>query len=296
MADIRIYGLIVMDDAAAQLQEQGNDPRGMVTPTGVAEQLDAAAGHPVNVRMNSPGGHAEAGFAMGNILAGYKGPLTVWIDALAASAASIAISKVKDVAIADNAGMMVHSAAQPMIGIFNTADLREQLGYLEKLNKRQAISFAGKTNKTQTQWTALLETGRNYLLTAAEAVSVGLARRTFKAEGHPKNNGQPQSLAQMWAEACEGMTTEISDRLRQSWTQAAENPFGEDPFSAERLETADREERYFAQLEAKLAALGEGELMKLERQRELAQAAENRRAMLQSEDDLLFQITSQNLD
>ena len=81
-----------------------------VTPTGVKELLDSAEGKDLKIYINSPGGSAFAGVAIYNMLLRHSGKKEVFIDGLAASAASIIAMAGDVINIPKNAYLMIHRA------------------------------------------------------------------------------------------------------------------------------------------------------------------------------------------
>lgn len=81
-----------------------------VSAIDVKTMLDDAAGRPVTLRINSPGGDVFDGFAIFNDLVAYPGEVTVEIVGLAASAASFIAMAGDQVVMAENSLMMIHRA------------------------------------------------------------------------------------------------------------------------------------------------------------------------------------------
>ena len=63
-----------------------------LTPDIIRQQLDACSG-PMEMHINSPGGDVFAGMAIYNLLKRYEDDITVYIDGLAASIASVIRAK-----------------------------------------------------------------------------------------------------------------------------------------------------------------------------------------------------------
>jgi len=78
-------------------------------PENVRNFLDGAAGRDINVYINSPGGNVFAGIAIYNMLKRHSGKVTVTVDALAASIASvIAFAGSSPPVVPKNAFLMLH--------------------------------------------------------------------------------------------------------------------------------------------------------------------------------------------
>lgn len=82
-----------------------------VTPRSFAEDLESLGGRDVTVRINSGGGDVFAAHAIHNQLVAYKGRVTVVIDGLAASAATIIAVAGDRIIMPSNALFMIHNPA-----------------------------------------------------------------------------------------------------------------------------------------------------------------------------------------
>ena len=217
--EIKLYGLFVNDDAVAGWIDPEADEeqaRGLITPLKVDKQLRDAGGDEIDLRIASPGGMAEAGFTIATALARYPGQVRASIDSIAASAATIAISGANRVEIADNGGMMFHSARAIMIGEFTPADLQERISYIENINQRQAVSFARRGKLTRTQWQAILNSGRDYVVGAREAKRLGIVDGTFKAAE------QPETVAVAIADTLADIKPDREKWIADQWQAAAQ--------------------------------------------------------------------------
>lgn len=86
------------------------------------DDLNSFKGQPVTVHINSGGGDVFAGLAISNAIKNY-GKVTVAIDGLAASAASLIAMGGAKITMASNALMMIHEARVGVMGYFDIADL-----------------------------------------------------------------------------------------------------------------------------------------------------------------------------
>ena len=94
-----------------------------ITPSAFRDELEAEEGD-VTVWINSPGGNVFCGAEIYNMLCDYKGKVTVKIDAIAASAASV-IAMAGDRVLISPVGMMV--LHDPMTVAFgNTRDMERR--------------------------------------------------------------------------------------------------------------------------------------------------------------------------
>lgn len=104
-----------------------------VTAKDFADDLESMNGEPLTVRINSGGGDVFAAHAIHNLLVAYKGKVTVVIDGLCASAATIVAMAGDKVIMPANALFMIHN---PMIGLsdyYQSAELVKVTAALDKI-------------------------------------------------------------------------------------------------------------------------------------------------------------------
>lgn len=121
-SEILLYGAI-----AGERSWWGDE----VTPRSFAEDLESLGGKDVTVRINSGGGDVFAAHAIHNQLVAYKGRVTVVIDGLAASAATIIAVAGDRIIMPSNALFMIHN---PAIGLSDYYGAEELLKAAEALN------------------------------------------------------------------------------------------------------------------------------------------------------------------
>lgn len=89
------------------------------TAKGFTDDLNSFNGQDVTVHLNSGGGDVFQALAIHNAIKNYSGGVTVSIDGLAASAASLIAMAGKPTKMASNALMMIHS---PAVGLYDFYD------------------------------------------------------------------------------------------------------------------------------------------------------------------------------
>lgn len=99
--EIRLYGDIVQDQWGKWTQDD-------TCPSDISEALKEAGDKPLIIRINSGGGSVFGGLAIYNVLRGYKGKKTVYVDGIAASIASVIMLAGDEVFIPANAFVMLH--------------------------------------------------------------------------------------------------------------------------------------------------------------------------------------------
>jgi ATP-dependent protease ClpP protease subunit len=106
---------------------------GTLSSAYIQTQLDAAAGQDVEVHISSVGGSAFDAIAIYDLLKKYPSNVTTYIDALAASAASIVAMGGKNIVMSKYALLMIH---KPMVDAGGNAD--ELLKDIQMLNVVQS--------------------------------------------------------------------------------------------------------------------------------------------------------------
>lgn len=133
--------------------------------------LSKLSGQHIHLRINSPGGSVVEGTAIYNALRRHQGGLTVHIDAMAASMASVIAMAGSPVYIADNALLMIHNPWTVSMG--ESKDLRKEADLLDKLKVNLRNAYVRKTGMNETDISAMMDA--ETWLDAVEAVSLGFA-------------------------------------------------------------------------------------------------------------------------
>jgi ATP-dependent Clp protease protease subunit len=116
---------------------------GSLSSAYIKTQLDAAAGADVEVHISSVGGSAFDAIAIYDLLKKYPGTVTTYIDALAASAASIVAMAGNKIVMSKYALLMIH---KPMVGSGGNADeLLKDVQMLNVVQSRLAQIYMDKS-------------------------------------------------------------------------------------------------------------------------------------------------------
>jgi ATP-dependent Clp protease protease subunit len=107
---------------------------GNLSAANIQVQLNAAAGQDVEIHISSAGGSAFDAIAIYDLIKKYEGNVTTYIDALAASAASVIAMAGNKVVMSKYALMMIH---KPLVETGGNAD--ELLEDVQMLNKVQSL-------------------------------------------------------------------------------------------------------------------------------------------------------------
>lgn len=142
--------------------------------TDVAAALRDAGPGPINVRLNSPGGDVFDGVAIHSLLARHPGTVTVYVDGLAASAASFIMLAGDRIVSARNAFVMIHGAMTGTYG--NAGTHRDAADLLEKVSDNIADMYAERAGEDPSHWRALMDQNREdgTWYTGQEALDAGL--------------------------------------------------------------------------------------------------------------------------
>jgi len=125
----------------------------------------------IDLRLNSPGGSVFDAVAIHNALSRHAGTVTVWIDGIAASAASYVAMAGDAIVMPENAFLMIHDPSGLVMG--TAADMREMAGTLDKIAAGMVRGYAAKSGKPENEIAALM--AAETWFSAAEALEVGLA-------------------------------------------------------------------------------------------------------------------------
>lgn len=153
----------------------------------VARELRGLDVDELTVRVNSPGGNVIDGIAIGNLLRNHRAKVTVVVDGLAASIASVLALGGDEVVMSPGSQMMIHDASLLTYG--NAAQLRSDADWIDKQSANLAGIYAGRAGGTAAQWREAMQTdnGQGTWYTADEAVAAKLADKvgTVAAVGSP---------------------------------------------------------------------------------------------------------------
>ena len=116
---------------------------GSLSSSAIQAQLEIAAGQGVEVHISSVGGSAFDAIAIYDLFKKYPGNVTTYVDALAASAASIVAMGGKTIIMSKYALLMIH---KPMVGTGGNADeLLKDVQMLNVVQSRLAQIYMDKT-------------------------------------------------------------------------------------------------------------------------------------------------------
>ena len=125
-----------------------------VTPAAFKAELASGSG-PITVWINSPGGDCVAASQIYSMLMDYKGAVTVKIDGIAASAASVIAMAGTTVLMAPTALMMVHNPLTVAIG--DSEEMKKAIAMLDEVKESIINAYEIKTGLSRARLSHLMD-------------------------------------------------------------------------------------------------------------------------------------------
>ncbi|WP_165821624.1 head maturation protease, ClpP-related [Thalassobacter stenotrophicus] len=148
-----------------------------VTAKGFLAELAGLPGEAsIDLRLNSPGGSVFDAVAIYNALKRHTGDITVWIDGIAASAASYIAMAGDTIVMPENAFLMIHDPSGLVMG--TAEDMRSTAEALDKVKGSLIQGYAAKSGKSDDE-IALLMAAESWL-DAKDALEFGFIDRIAK--------------------------------------------------------------------------------------------------------------------
>jgi ATP-dependent protease ClpP protease subunit len=147
----------------------GPDWAGMFGPDTMLQGLQEMGPGDVRLRINSIGGSADAAMGMLEVLARHEGEVSVTVDSLAASAASLFPVAFPSTA-AKHARIMIHNPSGVCMG--QASDMRKVADILDTYRDSVATIYAQKMDATIEEVMDLLEAETWYSADAAQAAGL----------------------------------------------------------------------------------------------------------------------------
>ena len=156
-----------------------------VTPKAFREELNADAGD-ITVWINSPGGNVFAAAEIYTMLRDYPGSVTVKIDAIAASAASVIAMAGNKVLMSPVAMLMIHDPSTIAMG--NTKDMEKAIATLNEVKESNINAYAAKSGLSHNRISKLME--NETWMNAKKAVELGFADEVLFEAVEPDEEGE----------------------------------------------------------------------------------------------------------
>lgn len=155
-----------------------------ITPKQFKSELNEVDGD-VTVWINSPGGDVFAASQIYNMLKEYKGSVTVKVDGIAASAASVIAMAGFEVQMSPVAMMMIHN---PVTGIFGEAtDFQNGVNMLSEVKEGIINAYEQKTGLPRNKISKMMDAETWF--SAKKAVELGFADKVLYTEDNSEEEG-----------------------------------------------------------------------------------------------------------
>ena len=148
-----------------------------ITPKAFKAELHAGEGDIV-IWLNSPGGDCVAASQIYAMLMDYKGKITVKIDGIAASAASVIAMAGTTVEMAPTALMMIHNPLTVAIG--DSEEMQKAISMLTEVKESIINAYEIKTGQSRTKLSHMMDA--ETWLNANKAIELGFADQIMEDE------------------------------------------------------------------------------------------------------------------
>ena len=153
-----------------------------LTPQMFKDELNAGEGD-ITVWINSPGGDCVAAAQIYNMLIDYKGNVTVKIDGIAASAASVIAMAGTKVLMSPVSMLMIHNPMTMAFG--NTAEMQKAIDMLGEVKESIINAYELKTSLSRAKLSRLMDA--ETWMNANKAVELGFADAILERSAEPEN-------------------------------------------------------------------------------------------------------------
>ncbi len=181
-----------------------------VTPQLFKDELNSGDGD-ITVWINSPGGDCVAAAQIYNMLIDYRGNVTVKIDGIAASAASVIAMAGTKVLMSPVSMLMIHNPMTMAFG--NTAEMQKAIDMLGEVKESIINAYEIKTNLSRGKISRLMdaETWMNANMAVELGFADGILQRDVSAENSIL---APSAMAYSRAEVTNSLMEKLSARCR----------------------------------------------------------------------------------
>jgi ATP-dependent protease ClpP protease subunit len=181
------------DEAELLIYDEIDSWWGVAAADIIAELASITAPN-LRVRVNSPGGSVFEGLAIANALRSHPANVTVQVDGLAASIASVIALAGDRLVMMPNSMLMIHDASGLCIG--DATDMQQMGAVLDKISDNIAGAYAAKAGGDTATWRSTMRSETWYL--PDEAVEAGLADEAIPAAGAPAEPDADDAMHARW--------------------------------------------------------------------------------------------------
>lgn len=176
-----------------------------VTPALFKEELMAGNGD-ITVWINSPGGDCVAAAQIYNMLMDYPGSVTVKIDGIAASAASVIAMAGTKVLMSPVSMLMIHNPATIAMG--DAAEMEKAIEMLASVKDSIINAYEIKTGMSRAKLAHLMDA--ETWMDANKAMELGFADEIMQRKDEPEDV-EPPAVSMMYSKAA--VQNSLADKL-----------------------------------------------------------------------------------
>ena len=176
-----------------------------VTPQLFKDELMSGSGD-ITVWINSPGGDCVAAAQIYNLLMDYKGNVTVKIDGIAASAASVVAMAGTKVLVSPVSMLMIHNPMTVAMG--NSEEMQKAIEMLAEVKESIINAYEIKTNMSRAKISHLMDA--ETWMDANKAVELGFADEFMKRAGNDDELDAPE-VSMLYSQAA--ITNSLMDKI-----------------------------------------------------------------------------------
>lgn len=160
-----------------------------ITPQIFEDELNQEEGD-VTVIINSPGGDCIAAARIYNMLKAYKGKVTIKIDGLAASAASVIAMAGDELLMSPVPMMMIHNPATLAFG--DHVEMKKAIDLLKEVKESIINAYEIKSGLTRERISKLMD--EETWMNANKAIELGFADGLIEDRANTNNKVKPSAL------------------------------------------------------------------------------------------------------
>lgn len=180
-----------------------------VTPQLFKEELNQGNGN-ITVWINSPGGDCVAAAQIYNMLIDYKGDVTVKIDGIAASAASVIAMAGTNVLMSPVSMLMIHN---PMtIAFGNKGEMEKAISMLDEVKESIINAYEIKTGMSRAKLSHLMDS--ETWMDAHKAVELGFADDILKRSDTTDIEASQVSMMYSKAQVVNSLMDKIASKCK----------------------------------------------------------------------------------
>ena len=168
-----------------------------ITPKQFKSELVSGEGD-IDIWINSPGGDCIAASQIYNMLMDYKGNVTVKIDGIAASAASVIAMAGTTVKVSPTSLMMIHNPLTVAIG--DSTEMKKAIQMLDEVKESIINAYELKTGQPRAKLSKLMD-GETWL-NANKALELGFADEMLFDEREACDGAQYYSFSRQAVSNC----------------------------------------------------------------------------------------------